>query len=111
MWVESVDSSGWPLATWWLEYPDVDTTDGLWRTTHADTMSPAPSEFNDLPEVWGVAEPIDDGEGDLAFAFYSTAPNRRLPHILKHILRPHHRRKLWRKPPGDVAPEHGGTPQ
>lgn len=75
MWAESVDSSGFVLATWWIEGPDVDTTDGLWRTTHADTMNPTPAEFNDLPEVWGVAEPIDEGQGDLAFAFYSAAPS------------------------------------
>lgn len=74
-WYESIDSSGAVEASWTLDDPHLDTVDGLWYTTHADTSNPAIAEFTDLPEVSGVASPDKAGQADLDVVLAVAAPS------------------------------------
>lgn len=54
----------------WVAYDvEADTTDGLWRVTHADVDQPVAAEFVLPPAYWGTADAVISTNPDLDFDF------------------------------------------
>ena len=65
------ENGGWKA--WHTGPLDVlDSPDGLWWVTHVDPYASTEAEFTLLPELTGLGEPENAGDGDLVFFIDST---------------------------------------
>jgi len=66
-----IGQGGGPDTLWTESDPNVPTGDGLWWVDHADADNPQLSEFEDLPQLQGVAPADDPNDKDLDYDFES----------------------------------------